>query len=72
MLNGSYISLVIGSRALKYEINLSKFCEYCILLATEVVPKIFPNLNVVAYLVVPAVWGSCLPRLAILFLYVNA
>ena len=36
-----------------------------ILLTTEVVPKIFPNPNVVAHLVVPAGWGSCLPRLAI-------
>ena len=32
---------------------------------TEVVPKIFPNLNVVGHLAVPAGWGSCLPRLAI-------
>ena len=35
------------------------------LLITEVVPKISPNLNVVRHLVVPAGWGSCLPRLAI-------
>ena len=34
-------------------------------LTTEVVPKIFPIVNVVAHLVVPAGWGSCLPRLAI-------
>ena len=33
------------------------------LLTTEVVPKISPNLNV-AHLVAPAGWGSCLPRLA--------
>ena len=26
---------------------------------------IFPNLNVVGHLAVPAGWGSCLPRLAI-------
>ena len=31
----------------------------------EVVPKIFPNLNVVCHLAVPAGWGSCLSRLAI-------
>ena len=41
------------------------FCGFCILLTTEVVPKIFPNLNVVAHLIVPAGWGFCLPRLAI-------
>ena len=41
------------------------FREICILLTTEVVPKIFKNLNVAAHLVVPAGWGSCLPRLAI-------
>ena len=29
------------------------------------VPKIFPNLNVVGHLAVPAGWGSCLPRLAL-------
>ena len=34
----------------------------------EVVPKIFPNLNVVGHLAVPAGWGSCLPRLAIFLL----
>ena len=46
-------------------------CEsygFSILLTTEVVPKIFPNLNVVGHLAVPAGWGSCLPRLAIFFL----
>ena len=26
---------------------------------------IFPDLNVVAHLVVPVVWGSCLPKVAI-------
>ena len=36
-----------------------------LLLTTEVVPKIFPNLNVVGHLAVPAGWGSCLLRLAI-------
>ena len=30
--------------------------------------KIFPNLNVVGHLAVPAGWGSCLPRLAIFVL----
>ena len=38
---------------------------FSVLLTTEVVPKIFPNLNVVCHLAVPAGWGSCLPRLAI-------
>ena len=48
-------------------------CESCIehlvgtltLLTTEVVPNIFPNLNVVGHLAVPAGWSSCLPRLTI-------
>ena len=40
-------------------------CGFSILLTTEVVPKIFPNLNVVGHLVVPAGWGSCMLRLAI-------
>ena len=35
------------------------------LLTTVVVSKIFPNLNVVAHLVIPVGWGSCLLRLAI-------
>ena len=35
----------------------------------DVVPKIFPNLNVIGHLPVPAVWGSCLPRLAIFSYY---
>ena len=39
---------------------------FCILLTTKVIPYIFPNLKVVSHLVVPADWGSCLPRLAIL------
>ena len=38
-------------------------------LQQKVVPKIFPNLNVVGYLAVPAGWGSCLPRLAIFFCF---
>ena len=37
----------------------------------EVVSKIFPNLNVVGHLAVPAVWGSCLPRLAIFYFFAN-
>ena len=37
----------------------------------QVVPKIFPNLNVVGHLAVPAVWGSCLPRLFISFFLHN-
>ena len=41
------------------------FCGFCILLTTEVVPKIFPNHNVIAHLVVHAGWGSCLLILAI-------
>ena len=38
---------------------------FLILLKTDVVGKIFPNLNVVCHLVVPAGWDSCLARLAI-------
>ena len=41
---------------------------FCILLTTEGVRKIFSYLSVVAHLVLPAVWGSCLPRLAIFFI----
>ena len=33
---------------------------FCLLHTTEVVPKIFPNLSVVAHSVVPVGWGSCL------------
>ena len=44
--------------------NISGFC---ILLKNDAVPKIFPNLNVVALLVVPAGCGSRLPRLAVIF-----
>ena len=44
----------------------------CLLLTTEVVPKIFPILIVVAHSVIPAGWGSCLPRLAVFhYLYYN-
>ena len=38
---------------------------FSVLLTTEVVSKIFSNLNVVCHLAVPAGWGSCLPRLTI-------
>ena len=34
-----------------------------IILTTEVVPKIFPFLNVVSHLHVPAGWGSCRSKL---------
>ena len=46
-------------------LHLTTFCEFCILLTTEVVLsyKIFQNLNVAAHLVVPAGWGPCLLRL---------
>ena len=40
------------------------------LLTTEVVPKIFPILNVIGHLAVPVGWGSCLLRLAIFYNYV--
>ena len=40
-------------------------CGSSILLTTDVVPKISPNLNVIGHLPVPAGWGSCLLRLAI-------
>ena len=43
-------------------------CGFCILLTTDIVPKISPNLNVITHLVVPAGWGSCLPRLTFLLL----
>ena len=32
-----------------WPVNRTTFCGLCILLTTEVVPKIFPNLNVVAH-----------------------
>ena len=35
----------------------------------EIVSFIFQNLNIVAYLIVPVGWGSCLLRLAILLIY---
>ena len=44
---------------------------FSILLTTEVIPKIFPNLNVVGHLAVPAGWGSCLPRLAIFYILIS-
>ena len=40
-------------------LHLTTFGGFCILLTTKVVPKIFPNHNVVAPLVVPSDWGSC-------------
>ena len=52
MLKGTYISLTTS-------------CGFCLLSTTEVVSKIFTNLNIVAHLVAPAGWGSCLPKLAI-------
>ena len=62
MLKGSCICIIIGSRASKYEkktckksapVNLTSDNILWILLITEVVPKIFPNFNVVTHLVVP-------------------
>ena len=50
-------------------LHLTTFCGFCLLLKTEIVPKIFPNLNVVAHLVIPAGWGSCPLRLAIFFTF---
>ena len=38
---------------------------FSIFVTTELVPKIFPNLNAVGHLAVPAGRGSCLLRLAI-------
>ena len=75
MLKGPYISLVIGSRASKYETYLYRImvvhltfdniswilCTSCNLTCS----KILLNVNVVAHLVVPAGCGSCPPRLAI-------
>ena len=51
------------------ESYLTTFGEFCILLTIEVAPKIFPNLNVVAHLVVPVGWGYWLQRLAIFFFF---
>ena len=48
-----------------WPMNLTSENTSWILLTTEVIPKIFPNLNVIAHLVVLAGWGSCLLRLAI-------
>ena len=44
--------------------NLTISCVFCILLPTEVFPKIFPNLNGVAHLVVPVGCDACQVRLA--------
>ena len=41
--------------------------KICTLLTSEVVLKIFPILNVVAHLVIPVGWSSCLLRRAIFF-----
>ena len=38
---------------------------FSVLQTTEVVTKIFRNVNVVGHLAVSEGWGSCLPRLAI-------
>ena len=51
----------------EYQKALTSPLSFCILLATEVVSKIFLNLNIVACLVVPSGWGSCSLRLAIFF-----
>ena len=40
-------------------------CGFSMLLTTEVVSKIFRNLNVVGHIAIPAGWGSCLLRLAV-------
>ena len=53
-----------------WPVNLCRTsCGFSILLTAEVVPKIFPNLNVVGHLAIPAGWGSCLPSLAIFCLF---
>ena len=44
-----------------WPVNLVLYTSY----NREVVPNIFPTLNVVGHLAVPAGWGSCLLRLAI-------
>ena len=41
------------------------FVEHLVGSLYDVVPKIFPYLNVIGHLPVPAGWGSCLPRLTI-------
>ena len=61
VLNRPYI-LVLGLQNVKtckksWPVNL-----------TEVVSKVFSNLSVVAHLVVPLGWGSCLPGLAFFLL----
>ena len=52
-------------------LHLTTCCGFSILLTTEVVPKIFKNLNVIAHLVVPAGWGTYLPRMAIFLQLIN-
>ena len=47
-----------------WPVNLRTAKILWILYTSEVVPKISLNLNVVAHLVVPVTWGSCLLRLA--------
>ena len=44
------------------------FVEHLVGSLYDVVPKIFPYLNVIAHLPVPVGCGSCLPRLAIFFI----
>ena len=53
------------SDLLSVNLGSENICGLCILLTTDVVPNIFPNLNEVAHSVEPACLGSCLPRLAI-------
>ena len=60
ILKWPYISIYIGAWAW-----VRTSCGFSILLTTEVIRQIFPNLNVVAHLVVPVGWGLCLTRLAI-------
>ena len=47
------------------ESYIRHFVDSVYVFTIKVVRKIFPNLNIVAHLVVPAGWGSCLLRLAI-------
>ena len=65
-----YISLIIVSLASKYANYLKEImaCESFVehlVGSLYFLQQIFPNLNVVGNLAVPAGWGSCLPRLAI-------
>ena len=66
LLNKSITYFWVIYRIVKFQIYLSSR-GFTVLLTTEVVPKIFSNLNVVCHLGVPAGWGSCLPRMAIFF-----